>query len=200
MFLSEPRFIPRGDYQDCLRLRGRANQIMAVLEQRMRLGNLKQLSMVVDLPNVGTIKCSNIFGQRIIEVWLPGINEEQVTETKICICNCNFTTGWIVSVQEETIDGAPLYTVMACQGGTRYTLVENVLASDWTVYEVMSPVVLVPYYNMSFLCCLGNREAPTGCNKLDYADGGIESDDWRASLRIVPWCGVGLPKWRVVRG
>lgn len=193
--MSELRFIPKGDYQECLRLRGRANQIMLILEKIMMARGAKQLSTTVDLPLGGTIKCTNIFGQRTIEISVPGKAPEEVKSKRMCLCNCNFTTGWVIAVEENQLDDTvPLYTVMVCQGGDRYVMVEHVLASDWTVYEELQSIILIPYYGMQFLCCTG-PVAPLGCKKMDYIDSGIDSIDWRSSLRIVPWCGISTPKW-----
>ncbi len=193
MLPIEPRFIPRGDYQECLRLRGRANQILAILEQRMRLGNLKQLSMIVDIPTGGTIKCSNIFGARTIEIALPGYGGAMPIETVECICNCNFAEGYILELQEELLDDlVQLYTVMACVGD-RYAMFRNVLASDFTLYEIGQKIMLIPYFGMSFLCCTG-MFVSTGCSPK-VSDFDLDHDDWRTSHRIIPWCALTIPKW-----
>lgn len=64
---------------------------------------------------------------------------------------------------------------MACQGKDRYVMVKDVLASDFTKYDEFFPVVMIPYYQMAFLCLvLENGGLPTGCNKVDFTDAGTE--------------------------
>lgn len=186
-----------GDLIACDALRGNGARVMSILENLMSFRHLDQYNMTL-IPYPGaSIHASKAFGLRVVTInagVAPAPVEPAVKRS--CLCNCNFTVGWVFKVQEEMLEEViPLYTVMACQNEKKYVLVENVLASDWTIYAEFMPVVMVPYYQMAFLCCSGDKSRATGCKKQDHYENNINNDIWRTSLRIVPWCAVGLPKW-----
>lgn len=142
------------------------------------------------------IICSKIFGIKTTTIsigaqYLPPLPVEYK-----CLCGCNYTEGWVVEVQEDTLEdeGSTLYTVMACYNEARYIMVKDVIASDFTPYEAGWPVLLVPYNAMSYLCC----DVPTGATgcKPTKSTELRTSDDWRTTLRIIPWCAIRVPKWR----
>jgi hypothetical protein len=113
----------------------------------------------------------------------------------ICLCNCNFSIGWILEVQEDTISGAPLYTVMACNSkGTVFAPYKDILASDWTLYDVGQRVAMVPYYTMSYLCCSDKSGGggPRGCKPVVSEDEKTD-ESWRTTYRIIPLCTLKIP-------
>lgn len=186
-----------GEHIACDALRGQGAKVMRILENLMSFRHLDQYNITL-IPYPGaSIHASKVFGQRVVTITAGGAPVPVEPSVKrSCLCNCNFTVGWVFKVQEEMLEEViPLYTVMACHGENRYVLVENVLASDWTIYAEFMPVVMVPYYMMSFLCCSGEQTGASGCSHLVDAKDPFYNEDWRTSLRIVPWCGVGLPKW-----
>lgn len=179
---------------------GRANQAMAVLERVMALDGLDQLSYRVEPYPGALIICSKVFGSRQIRIMVGRKGRAAGEKGRECLCTCNFTTGYIFRVEPDNLDklGAdvtPLYTVLACVRGKTYRIFEHVLASDFTKYEVGQKIIMIPYHGMSFLCCdQVSRTGPSGCipeaSTLDLSD-----DDWRTTYRIIPWCGLRIPKW-----
>lgn len=195
MFSRDIRYIYDRTSVESHALIGNANRVMLILQNMMRLNKWDQYSITMEPYPGALIKCSQRFGKGTIEIVTGITGDMQDDQLRHCLCNCNFTVGWILRLQSETVQGdAQMYTVMACQGARKYTMVENVLASDFTEYTVGFPVVLIPYNSMAFLCCAGGGGVPTGCSKVD-SQYGLDSDLWRASLRIIPWCAIGLPKW-----
>lgn len=194
------KYVFNHDNTESRALVGNANRVMSVLENLMEFQGLDQYSIQV-VPYPGAlIKASKIFGARRLDVLVGLSSVEDKKRARECLCTCNFTVGWILKIQDEPLDDdTPLYTVMACQSKDRYVMVKDVLASDFTKYYEFFPVTMVPYYKMAFLCC-SEQVPPNGCSKADYLEAGPSADDWRTSLRIVPWCAVGLPKWREKRG
>ena len=201
MIVSPRRILFRGDRDKSEALIGRAKQVMLVLENIMRLRGLQQHSIRVSPYPGAWIICSKVFGMRTVEIVTPvggGVQEEPTQ--RWCLCNCNFAVGFVMAVREEKLDDTiPLYDVMVCQGADKYVLIENVLASDFTLYEEGFAVLVIPYYRMGFLCCTGGDGFATGC-KADRSlegEGGtpITDEDWRSTVRIIPWCGFALPKW-----
>lgn len=169
---------------------------MLILENMMRLRQLDSYGYRFAPYPGALIVCSKSFGRRTIEIITAVEMPENAVQKRACLCNCNFTVGWVFKVQEDKLnDTSKLYTVMACQNENDYLLIEDVLASDWTIYPEFFPVVMVPYYLMSFLCCSGEQSGATGCSKRTSEETDVDSEEWRTSLRIVPWCGFGLPKW-----
>lgn len=195
------RVLFRGDRQKGEALVGRAKQVMLILENMMRLGRLKQHSIRVSPYPGALIICSDRFGRKTIEIITPvgGIPQGEQPK-RFCLCNCNFSVGFIMAIREEELDDIiPLYDVIICQGSDRYKIIEKVLASDFTRYEEGQAVLVIPYYNMGYLCCTGGDGMATGCkvdNSLAGEDGTpVEDEDWRSTIRIIPWCGFTLPKW-----
>ena len=128
------------------------------------------------------------YGLSFIDIHVPLQGGEEEPEKKEkCICNCNFTTGMVIKVQDGDIGGAPLYTVMACFNKTEYTIYDNILASDWSKYEKDEKVIMIAYNDFAYECCT-DEGSPTGCmpkrSALETSD-----DDWRSTIRIIPWCG-----------
>ena len=96
------------------------------------------------------------------------------------------------------IDGAQLYTIMACNyDGTAYMPYPDVLASDFTPYEVGQKVVMIPYKQMAYLCCTdktGGTDKVRGCSPYIIEDEYTKDDDeWRTKYRILPWCALTIP-------
>lgn len=139
-----------------------------------------------------TITTSVGYGLSFIDIYVPilGGGKELVKKEK-CICNCNFTTGIISKIQDDTIDGAPLYNVLACFEKQKYVLYENVLASDWSEYSQGEKVILIAYNDFAYTCCI-EETSPTGCNPTE-SELETSDDDWRSTVRIIPWCGFTIP-------
>lgn len=195
------KYIFNHDTTESRALVGNANRVMSVLENLMEFQGLDQYSIQVTPYPGALIIASKVFGARKLEILVGTPSGDGEAQAQKCLCTCNFTVGWILKKQDNLPSSqCPLYTVMACHGKRRYVMVENVLASDFTRYYEFFPVVMIPYYQMAFLCCSGAGEDPTGCRRVEYTDAGPQADAWRTSLRIIPWCAVGLPKWRPVNG
>lgn len=197
------RTIFNGDDSECFLHLGNARRVMHILENRMELGGLDQLSMRVYPRDDVEIKCSKMFGQKTIEITVGRKVEEVKPPMRECLCGCNFTTGWVMEVQPDQLedDGSTLYTVAACFKGERYIVVKDVLASDHTQYDTGWPVLMIPYIGMSFLCCSATDGSggSTGCRPMKSTEL-ITSDNWRTTYRIVPWCALAVPRWRQKNG
>lgn len=177
-------------------LLGDARRVMAILENMMRLRGLNQLSITMEPYPGALIRCAKVFGARTAVIETGGAPPPEEWSEKQCVCNCNFTEGWILRLQEEKLDDEfQLYTVMACVGTRYYRQFENVLASDFTVYTEAQKVLLIPYYQMAFLCC--NEAEATGAKGCSpkVSDDELVEETWRTSHRIIPWCGLNVPKW-----
>lgn len=190
------RIIFDGASDECYRRIGFARRVMFVLENMMKQRRLDQHVVRVLTGDGALVTCSKVFGTKtttisVGEQYLPPLPVEYR-----CLCGCNYTEGWIFEVKPDPLegDGSTLYKVMACHNEVRYVLVDNVLASDFTPYEIGWPVLLIPYNNMSYLCCTEPTGA-TGCRSVESAEL-IESEDWRTTFRIIPWCAIRVPKWR----
>lgn len=199
--MMDRRIIFRGDTEKCKALIGNARRVMWILENMMALRGLQQLSIRMTPYHGAVIICSKVFGLRTTEIITPvGAGAPEEPPERWCLCNCNFAVGFVLKTRDEKLDDKiPLYDVMVCQGADRYVLIEKVLASDFTEYEDGQAVLVIPYYNMGFLCCTGGDGMATGC-KVDRSlegEGGrpITDEDWRSTIRIIPWCGFTLPKW-----
>lgn len=189
------KYIFHGDRQRCEALRGQAKRVSLILDNIMSSGRLKQHSIKL-VPYPGAlIVASKFFGTRIVDIYIGLPQEEEKVIEKRCLCNCNFSTGYIFEIQPETIDVAQLYTVMACVGTTRYALFKNILASDFTAYELYQKVILIPYNQMRYLCCTADRTGSSrGCSPI-VSQVATSEDNWRTTYRIIPWCALRVPKW-----
>ncbi len=186
-----------GDRASGENLRGAARRCMMVLESMMVVGGVDN-QKITFAPNDGSVIVAHkFFGQRVIDIYAGApapITEAQ--EPLICLCNCNLSVGWVLEEQADTINGSPLYTVMACNDNGRvYIPYRNVLASDWTQYVVGQMVVMIPYQSMSFLCCTDKSGGggPRGC-KPTKSSLLVDDHEWRSTYRIIPWCGYTLPR------
>ena len=199
------KYIPHGNREECDRLRGQAQRVMLILENIMHLNGWDQYSISFTPYDGSLIVAHKFFGNRTVDIYAGrSIPQEAIPTEKICICNCNFSVGWIFEIQVgETINSAQLYTVMACNNdGRSYIRYENVLASDWTEYEIGDRIVMVPYNSMAFLCCTdptGGDDRVRGCRPKVSTET-TDSDDWRTTYRIIPMCSLMIPKevdsWR----
>lgn len=192
------KYVFHGDRQEGESLRGQARRVVTVLDNMMRTGVMENQILRFSPYDGAVITAHKFFGQTVVDIYV-GVPTPEVVEPeyKICPCNCNLSLGWVLEVQLETIDSAPLYTVMACnKDGNAYIPYKDILASDWTMYEVGQPVLLIPYNSMSYLCCTdktGGENAIRGCSPLVSTES-TSSDNWRTTYRILPWCAVGIPK------
>lgn len=190
------RILFKGESGDCYKRLGFARRVMFVLESMMEIRKLDQHTARVLTGDGALVTCSKVFGKKTTII---AVGEQYIPPPPAaykCFCGCNYTEGWILQVQDEPLegDGGTLYTVMACYNETRYIMVKDVLASDFTTYEAGWKVLLVPYNAMAYLCCDVPVDA-TGCKPVKTTEA-IASDDWRTTLRIVPWCALRVPKWR----
>lgn len=166
---------------------------MLILENMMRMRKLNQLTVRMEPYPGAMITCSKVFGMRTMIIDTVTDKRVSLPEEKICICNCNLSEGWILKVQDQKINEAQLYTVMACNSnGRAYRRHENILASDFTLYEVAQKVLLVPYNAMAYLCCSAPSGA-TGCSPT-RSQHLTEHEDWRTTYRVLPWCALNVPK------
>ena len=188
------KIIISGDREAGKALIGDGHRQMAILENLMSFNDLDQYSIKMSPYPGAMITCKKVFGLRTIEIvtGVPGGKERK--DGQMCLCNCNFTVGFIAALGEKLDDrGAQLYDVIACFRKKTYRMYRDVLASDFTKYEVGQKVLLIPYYQMSFLCCQEESVA-TGCVPRK-SDDDISEDAWRSTLRIVPWHAERLPKY-----
>lgn len=111
-----------------------------------------------------------------------------------CFCNCNFTAGTIMKVQEGEFiwKYAQLYTVEACNLKDKYVMFENVLATDFTQYIEGEKVILKAYNLQAHNCPSG---VAFGCAPI-LSEYERQDDQWRTILRIVPWRGDLIPRWK----
>lgn len=199
MITVSPSITFAGDKDRARTFRGRALSEMAILENLMSFQELEQgVRRVQPEPGV-LIECAKRFGLRSIVVLAVGGGADTSGYSEECLCNCNFSVGWIVKEQDEKLDNtARLYTVMACNYKTRYVVYDNVPASDFTVYIPGQKIVLVPYSQMQFLCCpspvvtCGNGQGYGCCPQPSTA--AITADNWRATYRIIPWNAFDIPR------
>ena len=166
---------------------------MMILENMMRLRKLDQLTIRMEPYPGALIICSKVFGSKTTEIITLGGAKGEERQERVCICNCNLSEGWILEVLEESIGSAQLYNVMACNNrGKAYVKYENILASDFTLYEVGQQVLLTPYNTMAYLCC-STPTGVTGCNPL-VSTLEMSDEDWRTTYLILPWCAFTLPR------
>mgnify|MGYP001263533022 CR=1 FL=1 len=192
------RYRHHGDFAECKRLKGDADRVMIILESMMRLSGLKSQTIRFAPYDGSLIVARKFFGTRIVDIYasVPAPKQE-APEPQICLCNCNFSIGWVLEVQEyDTINKAQLYKVMACNNlGRVFVPYENVLCSDWTPREVGERVVMIPYNQMAYLCCTNKRGSggPRGCSPTVSGYDKTE-DEWRTTYRIIPVCSLTIPK------
>lgn len=177
-------------------LTGLAKGQMGILKRQRELGLKNTSREVSPFPGV-LIECfAGATPEHVVVTVTPqGVAAMQVLHEEIeraCICNCNFSAGVVIELTGD-LDDANLYSVAVCHNKTAYSLYENVLASDFTIYESGEKVIVIPYNLNTFLCCTGGQNA-TGCNPKKSAEP-FESDTWRTTYRIIPWCGLPLPRW-----
>ena len=193
MIVQGVRIIPVGDKFKSRQLIPDGYRVMRILENMMRLRKLDQLTIRMEPYPGAMIVCSKVFGARTMTIHTSGGGQEAQADEKICICNCNLSEGWILEVQDADIDGARLYTVMACNNyGRAYKRYEDVLASDFTLYEPAQKVLLIPYNTMAYLCC-SSPTGPRGCSPVK-SEQATSHEDWRSTYRILPWCALNVPK------
>lgn len=169
------------------------------VEQFMQYQNLQQHKRVFDIAHGVVITVQKVFGisQVFIHVDPRGGKEEQ--EKRLCLCNCNFAFGIVIEEQDTPLDNlVPLYTVLVCRQEKYYAIERDILASDWSEYIPGQKVVLIPYNEMLYNCCSGVPIA-TGCAPIRTKEN-MASEDWRTTMRIIPWRAFTLKKWLVVRG
>lgn len=184
------------DTDEGRRLKGQGKRIMIILESMMNSDKSENQTIKFCPYDGSLIVAHKFFGQRVVDIYTQ-IKPQPMSEDEkpICLCNCNFSIGWVLELQAETINGAPLYTVMACNNkGTAFVPYKDVLASDWTPYVVGDQIAMVPYYAMSFICCVDKTGAggPRGC-KPTVSTVTTDQDEWRTAYRIVPLCTSSMP-------
>lgn len=180
---------------------GTAKQAMMTLERLMEFQGLDQYSYRVEPYPGAMIVCSKTFGLRVARILTGTKRKGGLPSSPECLCTCNFTTGYIFDIEPDNLDkgGAdvtPLYTILACVGKRAYRVFDHVLASDFTKYEVGQKIILIPYQWMAYLCC-ATPTGPSGC-RPQRSGFDITHDNWRTTYRIIPWCGLRIPKW--IRG
>lgn len=170
-------------------------RLMSILERFMDFQGLKQCSMRKEIEPGLVVEASKVFGLRRIDVYVGGEPIKKRREVIECLCNCDFSFGFIVAVNTELLDDEfQLYTVAACYQHNKFVVYENILASDFSKYTNGQKVVLVPYNQSVFACCSSNDIVSTGCSPV-VSKGLISNPDWRSTMRIIPWCASMLPKW-----
>ncbi len=188
-----------GDKSKAAHYLGLAQRQLNILLSQMSLARPKPLKIAhrkLNLKYGGYILVEVCYNARTMRIHIPTAlaRELEKHSLKDCICNCNFTTGQIISVQTDTIGIAPLYTVRACTYGKYYMLHRNILASDYTEYLVGQVVIMIPYNEALFQCCASSYQSVTGC-KPSESELDIDDNAWRSTLRIIPWCVSTVPKW-----
>ena len=169
-------------------------------ERLMEFQGLQQLSRTVPLAPGIVITTSKVFGIRKVNIDVAQAGGGAEQTENICLCNCNFAFGVIIEEQDEPLDGdgSKLYTVLVCRNKRGYVIEKDLLATDFTPYLPGQKVLLIPYNEALFRCC-ENLYLPTGCKPLK-SELDIAEDDWRTTMRIVPWRAFTLKKWIQVRG
>lgn len=187
-----------GNRQECDALGGQARRVMLILDNMMRLGKLQQHEIRFAPYDGAIIVARNTFGRRVVDIYAgaPPPPPPELVEYE-CICNCNLAIGWVLELQVDTIGGAQLYTVMACnRQGKVYVPYQDVLASDFTPYEIGQMVVLVPYNGMAYLCCTdktGGESMIRGCSPIVSTEN-KDANEWRTAYRMIPWCALTVSK------
>ena len=169
-------------------------------ERLMEFRGLKQWSRIIDFAPGIVITTSKVFGIRKVNIYVAQAGGGEETPEYICLCNCNFAFGVIIEEQVDPLekDGSKLYTVMVCRNKRGYVVEKDLLATDFSPYLPGQKVLLIPYNEALYRCC-ENIYLPTGCSPLK-SELDIAEDDWRTTMRIVPWRAFTLKKWIQVRG
>lgn len=171
-----------------------AVRLMGILERFMSFQGLSQCSMKKEIEPGVWVEAKKIFGLRTAHIHVGGNVGRHKKIIRECLCNCNFTLGFISEIVTEKLDDEfQLYNVAVCFGGTRFLLLDNILASDFTEYVEGQKVLLVPYNDMEYTCCT-NVTTATGCRPI-WANETPDKASWRSTLRIVPWCAYTIPRW-----
>lgn len=204
-----------GDSVACDALRGQGARVMHILENLMSFRHLDQYNMTL-IPYPGaSIHASKVFGRRVVTINAGGATVPvEPSANRFCLCNCNFTVGYIDLVHQKTFEEEDIcgevsdsekvtliYDVLVCWGERTYKLFSNILASDFTPYSAGEKVMLIPYNEALFTCCTGVNLA-TGCKpkiaKNDNNEDGlakITDEEFLSTLRIIPWCGFDIKKY-----
>lgn len=191
------KYIFHGDRQDGEALRGQARRIVTVLDNMVRTGAVNDQILRFSPGDGSLIVARKSFGRTVVDVYTKEVAPQpEEPKPKICPCNCNVSLGWVLEVQDDDINGAPLYTVMACNNdGRAYVPYYNILASDWSKYVVGQPVLLVPYQSMAYICCTdktGGSSLVRGCSPIVSTEL-LSAASWRTTYRILPWCAFAAP-------
>ncbi len=192
-----------GDKSKAAHYLGLAKRQLNILLNQMSLAKPKPLKIShrkLNLKYGGYILVEVCYNARTIRIHIPSDLAKELEEhtLKECVCNCNFTVGQIISIQEDKIGLSKLYTVRVCTNKKYYMLHENILASDYTEYLAGQVVIMIPYNDALYQCCSSNSQTVTGCNP-SKSEELITNDAWRSALKIIPWCVSSIPPWINIR-
>lgn len=111
-----------------------------------------------------------------------------------CVCNCNFSVGQITEVTAVDGQDFDLLNVLCCKEKESFVIYEDIIGSDFTPWELNQVVVVMAYNDFLYDCYNSNFNA-TGCSPTIYEGADALEDDWRTTYRVVPFCGLKIPKW-----
>ena len=193
-----------GDIPRCYQYIGLAKSQLDILERQLSFQEINVGARSVKPFSGVTIKAWTCFNYRKVSIYVDPLEDvpekpKDKPKKRECFCNCSFSVGKVLSVSDDTIDDAPLYDVVACNGSgedSDYYIFTNTLATDFTKYLEGDTVILIPYNENLFSCCT-ETVWPTGCNpKRSEYD--TSNDEWRTTYRIAPWSGAIIPQWRYI--
>jgi hypothetical protein len=164
------RYITTGNEFAAKGLLGEGRHQLSILKNAMSFQNLKQLQRTVRFNDGVAIRCTSVFGQDKIEVFVPvgipaPIEERKIVAVEYCWCNNYFTEGTIIRIigdygdvgeyGEETYpdycnsDDVAVknyngirYEVELCQGIEGEPVTYICLPSDFAEYEVGDEVIV----------------------------------------------------------
>jgi len=144
------------------------------------------------------IDCNICFGVPEILITVGPVIRPTGEDKYECLCNCNFSVGIILAVNDIPDEAQyKALDILICRSKDRYKLYRNIIGSDFTPWEAGMKVIVLAYNDFLYDCCQQNFNA-TGCKPIIMPEDENHlphTEDWRTTYRVMPFCGLGIPKW-----
>ena len=189
------KIIPHGNPHIVKMMIGWADSQLTMFERQMQ-GRGQTVGQCRRVHPNGTVVVCRVSGKlRKVDIYVGGDEGKKKREIKECWCNCNFSLGQILSVDNS--GEYPVMRVQCCNDEDHYTIYDNLIGSDYTPWEQYMRVIVMAYNEFLFDCANANFDA-RGCAPI-VSGVGMESPDWRTTYRVVPVCAFGFSKWLSIR-
>jgi hypothetical protein len=180
-----------------MRYYGYANNLMTILEERNPKLWIDKISKSPEPGVIVNCTITRNFDFKVTNRIIDIIFEDDVKDDDAkyfkCFCNCNFSNGYVVEVNETEDPLITYYTVLGCKKKNNYRIYINILANDFTLYEEGQHILLMSYNEFDYNCCRTQINA-VGCSAIESEED-VGSEDWRTTYRILAVCPKGLLRW-----